>query len=685
MCSEIVKSVCPHDCPSVCPLDVELLSSNRIGKVNGSKENPFTAGVVCGKVARYAERIHHPDRLLYPLKRVGPKGTGQYKRISWEAALDEVADNLNRVERDHGAEAVWPFHYAGTMGLVMRDGLDRLRHAKGYSRMQGTYCVALSAPGWSAGTGTKRGPNVTEMQHSDLIVIWGLNAVSSQVQLMTHVLKGVKNGAKLVVIDPYENKTAKKAHLHLAVRPGTDGALACAVMHVLFKEKYADWDYLKKYTDDPKAFELHLHDKTPEWAAKITGVPAHTIESFARLYGSTKKSFIRAGHGMTRSRNGAHNMHAVTCLPAVTGAWQVEGGGALYGQGDLPELDMTLIEGLDVRDKSVRMLDQSRIGEILMGNEDALLGGPDVKAMFIQNTNPVAVAPNSSAVREGFMRDDLFVCVHEQFMTETAKMADIILPATMFLEHDDIYTASGHGTLQVAKKVVERPGECKSNHEVLCQLAKRVDAKHSGFEISALEMVEETLKASNYPTVDEIVNKTGHDLNISFKEAHFLNGFATPDGKFHFKPNWSALGPKWKEMPPFPEHWDVIDETTKEKPFRLITPPSQNYLNSTFSETKTSRIKERCPEVILHPRVMRRLGIGEGDLVRIGNEQGSVLLNAISAKGQHEDTVVVEGIWPNSAFLEGKGINTLVSSEPGYPNNGAVFHDTSVWLKAHQS
>lgn len=684
MCSEIVKSVCPHDCPSVCPLEVERLNDTRIGKVNGSKENPFTAGILCGKVARYAERIHHPERLLYPLKRVGVKGAGQFERISWEEALDEVANKLLEIENDFGPESIWPFYYAGTMGQIMRDGIKRLTHVKNYSKMQGTYCVALSGPGWSAGTGCQRGPNVLEMEKSEVIVIWGLNAVSSQIQLMTHVLKAVRTGAKLVVVDPYKNKTADKAHLHIPIRPGTDGALACAVMHVLFREGYADREYMEKYTDVPNDFEQHLKSKTPEWAAEITGVAAHTIESFARLYGSSKKSFLRVGHGMTRSRNGAHNMHAVSCLPAVTGAWQVEGGGALYGQSSLAKLNKTLVEGLDVKDAGVRTLDQSRIGEILTGNQEALQGGPEVKGMFIQNTNPMQVAPNTDLVEKGFLRDDLFVCVHEQFMTETAKMADIVLPATMFLEHSDLYTASAHATLQASKPVVEPAGECKSNHEVLCALAKRLGVTHPGFDMSDWELVEATLKASGYPSGEELIAGSGYDLNVSFEEAHFLNGFETPDGKFRFKPDWLALGPRGADMPAFPDHWNVIDEKTVENPFRLITPPSQNFLNSTFSETKTSRIKERSPEVLIHPKVMRKLGIAEGELVRIGNERGSVVLNAVTAKQQHEDTLVVEGIWPASTFLEGKGINTLVSSEPGYPNNGAVFHDTSVWLKVHQ-
>jgi len=684
MCSEIVKSVCPHDCPSVCPLEVEKLGESRIGKVKGSSQNPFTGGLVCGKVSRYAERIHHPDRLLHPLKRVGPKGSGEFEQISWDQAYAEICCNFQRVTDEHGAEAVWPFYYAGTMGYLMRNGIIRLPNTLGYSHMQGTYCVALSRPGWTAGMGAQYGPSVSEMKESELIIIWGLNAVSSQIHLMNHALAGVRNGAKLVVVDPYKNKTADKAHMHIPLRPGTDGALACAVMHILFKEGYADRDYLEKYSDVPAEFEQHLKDKTPQWASEITGLPVHTIESFARLYGSTKKSFLRVGHGMTRSRNGAHNMHAVSCLPVVSGAWAHKGGGALYSQGGLAKLDLNLIEARDGKYTDTRILDQSRISDILNGSADALKGGPPVKALFIQNTNPVSVAPDSEAVKKGFLREDLFTCVHEQFMTETAKLADIVLPATMFLEHDDLYTASGHSTLQVAKAVMPAPGECKSNHEVVSTLAKKLGAGHRSFELSCVEILEETLQKSGYPGVEELVENTGLDLTPSFEKAHFLDGFAHPDGKFRFKPDWSGQGERGAEMPAFPDHWDVIDETTPERPFRLITPPSQNFLNSSFTETKTSRIKERCPEVRVNERIMRRLGIGEGALVRIGNDRGSVLLNAVAVQGQHEDTLVVEGIWPASSFVEGKGINTLVSSEPGYPDNGAVFHDTSVWLEAQK-
>ena len=465
---DFVPSVCPHDCPSTCALEVERLSPTRIGKVRGAAGNSYTAGVVCAKVARYAERQHHPDRLAHPLRRVGPKGEGigAYQQVSWEAALDEVAEAFERAAARHGRETVWPYFYAGTMGLVQRDGIERLRHAMGYSRMLSTICVALSDSGWLAGVGVKYGVDSREIADSDLIVVWGGNPVATQVNVMTHISRARKQrGAPLVVVDPYRTGTAEVADIHLMPRPGTDGALAAAVMHVLFREGFADRDYLARYTDVPAELEAHLQSRTPEWAEAISGVPAAAIVDFARLYGRTKKSFLRIGYGFSRSRNGAAQLHAVSCLPAVTGAWRERGGGALYSNGGLYRLDKTLIEGLDLLDPKTRLLDQSRIGPILTGDRRDLGDGPPVTALLIQNTNPAVVCPDSNKVRQGFLREDLFTCVHEQFMTDTAKMADIVLPATTFLEQNDIYTAGGSPARPSGRRAL-----CRGAAQSLCDL-----------------------------------------------------------------------------------------------------------------------------------------------------------------------------------------------------------------------
>src|SRR6201991_1410764 len=394
---EIRHSTCPHDCPSACALDVEVLDGRSIGRVRGSKKQTYTAGVVCAKVARYAERIHHPERLMYPMRRTGAKGSGQFARISWDEALDEIGYRFNQAEREFGAESIWPYYYAGTMGLVMRDGLNRLTHVKKYSRFYQTICANVGRIGFVIGTGKIAGVDPREMALSDLVVIWGTNPVNTQVNVMTHAARARKErGARIAAVDIYDNETMKQADIKIILRPGTDGAFACGVMHVLFRDGYADRAYMDKYTDCPAELEAHLTTRTPEWASAICGVPVAEIEAFAKAVGETKPTFFRLGYGFTRSRNGATQMHAALCIPAVTGAWQYEGGGAFFNNYALWHFNESIIEGHDAIDKSTRALDQSQIGRILTGDAEALHGKGPIKAMLIQNTNPMAVAPEQA-------------------------------------------------------------------------------------------------------------------------------------------------------------------------------------------------------------------------------------------------------------------------------------------------
>jgi anaerobic selenocysteine-containing dehydrogenase len=680
---DIVPSVCPHDCPSACALEVERIDGRRIGRVRGASIQSYTQGVVCAKVARYAERQHHPARLRHPLRRVGEKGVGDaaFVSISWDDALDEVAEQLTRATQRYGSETVWPYFYAGTMGLVQRDGINRLRHAMRYSREHLSICNMLSDAGWLAGVGIKRGVDGREMAKSDLIVVWGGNPVSTQVNAMTHIATARKErGAKLVVVDPYRTATAEQADIHLAPLPGTDGALACAVMHVLFKEGYADRAYMARYTDDPEGLEAHLATRDPAWAAPITGLSEGEILDFARLYGSSKRSYIRVGYGFSRSRNGAAQLFTVTCLPAVTGAWAYEGGGALYSNHGLVAIDHTLIEGLDLLDPATRILDQSRIGPVLVGDRRDIGNGPPVTALLIQNTNPMVVAPDSGLVHRGFRRSDLFVCVHEQFMTETAAMADIVLPATTFLEHDDIYTAGAHTYLQIGRAVLPPYAECRSNHDVICGLAERLGARHPGFAISALELIDQTLRVSGLPAVESFPEGGWLDCRLPFETDHFLDGFAHSDKKFHFRADWRAIGPEHAQLPAFPDHVEVIDDANPERPFRLVAAPSRSFLNTSFNNTPSSIAREGRPTALVHPEVLAGLDLDDGDRVRIGNRRGSVVVHARAFDGLQSRVVIVEGLWPNHAFEEGIGINLLTSADPGLPNGGAVFHDTSVWL-----
>ncbi|RAU23481.1 dehydrogenase [Paramagnetospirillum kuznetsovii] len=674
MTAETRPSVCPHDCPSACALEVEVLPGDRIGRVHGAAM-PYVDGVICAKVARYAERVHHPDRVLHPLRRVGAKGEGRFERITWGEALDEIAARFKDAAERLGPETVWPYFYAGTMGHVQQSGINRLRRVMGYSGQLKTICASAAGAGWAGGVGSKWGVPPQEIAQSGLVVVWGANPAATQVQLMG-LIKQAKtaNGAKLVVVDPYRTATADKADLHLMLRPGTDGALASAVMHVLFRDDLADRDYLARYTDCPERLERHLESRTPAWAAAITGLTEAEIEAFAKLYGGVPNSFLRVGYGFSRSRNGAANLHAVSCLPAVTGAWKHKGGGAMQSTSGVFDLARTLLDGLDVPQRPVRSLDMSRIGPILTGDVGK---GPPVTAMLMQNTNPAVVAPDSGLVRQGLARDDLFLCVHEQVMTETARFADMVLPATTSMEHSDLYTSYGHTFLQVAKPVIAPQGESRSNHRVICDLAARLGAVHPGFEMDEWEMMDQVLDASDLPKAAEIHAMGWLNCGKVFDDAHFLSGFGHPDGRFRFAPEWGAEG-----LPELPDHFDVIENADAAHPFRLITPPSRHFLNSTFTETPTSLAQAKEPTALIHAEDCAALGLESGGMVRIGNAKGSVLVRVAATSGIARGVVVVESIWPDRHFAEGLGINHLTSADAALPAGGAVFHDTKVWLKA---
>ena len=678
MTSEYRATVCPHDCPSACALEVEMLDSGKIGKVRGAKGNSYTRGVICSKVSRYAERVHHPERLTTPLRRIGGRGEGRFAPIGWDEALDEVAARFRDASDGFGTEAVWPYYYAGTMEQLQRDGINRLRHAMGYSGQKNTICTTIAYTGWHAGVGALWGSDPREMAESELIVLWGCNAAATQVNVMTHLSRARKaHGARLVVVDPYRTPTAEKADIHLMVRPGGDGALACAVMQVMLEEGLADRVFLSRHTDFSNAFEAHVRTRTPEWASPLCGLSAEEIRAFARIYGGTAKSFIRLGIGFSRQRNGAVNVHAVSCLPAVSGAWRHRGGGALLASSGLFHLDKTLIEGLDLRRDDVRALDMSEIGPILCGDPGTLAGGPPVKAMLIQNTNPMAVAPQLDLVHRGFKRDDLFVCVHEQFMTETARMADILLPATTFLEHNDLYQTYGQVYLQSGPRLIDPPGECRSNHALVCELAARLGAEHPGFGMTEEEIIDATLSASGYPSLEALTVARWLDCSKPFEQMNFLHGFGWPDGRFRFAPEWGSESNPAPGMPRFPDHWAVNDEDDTH-PLRLITPPARSFLNSSFTETEGARAREIAPRLLIGRADARRLGVCDGSAVCVSSARGSVELPAAIRDGIAAGVVVAEGIWPGTHFPGGQGINALTSAEPVAPAGGAAFHDCAV-------
>ena len=687
--ARVARSVCPHDCPSTCALDVEIVDERTIARVRGAKDDPYTAGVICEKVARYAERIHHPERLTHPLRRVGAKGEGRWQRISWDEAFDEIVARWESIEAEHGPEAIWPYFYAGTMGHVHRDGINRLRHARGYSDQYDTICTGAAWPGFLAGTGILAGPNPELMAEADCVVIWGTNAVNTQVNVMTHAMRARKDhGAKIVAIDIYRNATMEQADMPILLRPGSDGAFAMAVMHILLRDHLADRAYLARLTDFDAEIEAHIMSRTPAWAAAITGLEIAEIEAFAHLVGTTPNTYFRLGYGFTRHRNGGTNMHAALCIPAVTGAWQHRAGGAFHSNSGGWHLDKSLIEG-NAMGRTGRELDMSEIGKVLTGDPVALKGTTPVKALFIQNTNPVNVAPEQELVRAGFAREDLFTVVHEQFMTETAQMADIVLPATMFLEHNDYYRRGGHTRLLIGPKLVEAPGECRSNFEVVNELLRRLGASDQSLAMTDREMVAETLRRSDYGDLEEI-EKTGFiELDTTPDKARFADGFAFADGRFRFRPAWDEIqkrkGYLWtidpQAMPAMVDHWDINEKTSPQTPFRLATSPSRGFLNSTFAETAGSQKRQPVPTVFIRPDDAAANSIANGAAVVLGNHRGEVQLAAVLFDGLPPGVLIAEGIHPNKSHRGGRGINTLIGSDQVPPFGGVAFHDATVWIR----
>ena len=562
------------------------------------------------------------------------------------------------------------------MGLVMRDGINRLAHVKKYSRFYSTICANIARVGFSIGTGKIAGVDPREMGVSDLVVIWGTNPVNTQVNVMTHASRARKErGAKIAAIDIYNNDTMKQADIKILLRPGTDGAFACGVMHVLFREGYADRAYMDRYTDCPDELEAHLKTRTPEWASAISGVPVAEIEAFARLVGQTKRTFFRLGYGFTRSRNGAAQMHAALCIPAVTGAWQYEGGGAFFNNYAIWKFNEFIIEGHDAIDRNTRWLDQSRIGRILTGDAEALQGGGPVKAMLIQNTNPMTVAPEQALVRQGFAREDLFVAVHEQFMTETAAMADIVLPATMFMEHDDLYYGGGHQHISVGAKLIDPPGECRSNHEVLQGLGRRLNAVHPGFRDDAAR-TDRRHAEEKRPRRHR--HARGRPLARSAAGFPHLALSRRLCARRQEIPLQGRLGESAvrQSRPGRPgrrcRRCRTIGPSSRRRTRRIRSAsppvPSRSFLNTSFNETPSSQAREGTPTVMIHPLDAAALAIADGDAVTLGNTRGETTLIAKLFDGVRRGVLIAESIHPNKAHIGGRGINMLTGAEAVAPD-----------------
>ncbi len=673
-------SVCPHDCPSACSLSVSV-EDGRIEDVLGDPEHPFTQGVICGKVHDYAERVYSPMRVLEPMRRVGPKGAGEFERIGWDEAIEEIAHRFTRVMAQWGPEAILPFSYAGTLGRIQYYAGHPLFHVLGASQLERTICVSTAYAGWKATVGIVAGNDAEQMVDAKLVILWGINAAYTHINVMTLVKQAKARGAHIVCIDPYRTRTAKQADEHVMIRSGTDGALALGIMHVLIHEDLLDHAYIARATTGFEALRAHVEAYSPSRVAAITGLSTEEIVRLARRYGRTRAAFIRVGIGISRHENGGMTCRAIACLPALTGAYAHPAGGALlassgaFGPGD------TALERRDLLpDPAPRTLNMIHLGRVL--TDPGLQ--PPVMALYVYNSNPAAVCPNAGLVLQGLARDDLFTVVHEQMFTDTADYADILLPATTSMEHTDLYRSFGHLYLQLAEPVIAPLGGAKSNWEVFGLLARALGVRDGGhYAKRAPELIREYLAASGPGTAGIAYERLRAEhsvrLNVPRPFMPFAEGAPTPSGKVEFHSESLARA----GLPPLPTYLPLAEGPEHpvigpRYPLRCHVPPNRFFLNSSFSQSALLRKRQGGAVVFVHPRDAAAREITPGDLVAVWNDRGRACFTAVLTDDTPPGQVVIEGIWWHKFMPGGRGVNVLTSDKVADLGGGPAFHSTMV-------
>jgi anaerobic selenocysteine-containing dehydrogenase len=658
------------------------VEGGRATALGGDPEHRFTQGFLCAKVNRYLERVYSPDRILYPLRRVGRKGEGKFARISWDEALDAIATRLRAVIAAFGAQAILPYSYAGNMGLLSFGSMDRrFFQALGASLLDRTICASAGAAGYKATVGKSMGLDPEAVVHARLIVAWGANIVSSNVHLWPFIEEARRRGAKLVVVDPFRSRTAEKADAHLALLPGTDGALALAMMHVIFRDALEDRDYLERYTLGAAELRARVADWTPERAAAITGLEARAIEAFAREYATTQPSALRLNYGVNRHAGAGMAVRTIACLPALTGAWRHPGGGILLSTSATFPVRSAVLEGHELIKPGTRTLNMSEIGRLL---NDASLA-PPLKAVFVYNSNPVAVAPESESVRRGFAREDLFVVVHDLFQTDTVDFADIVLPATTTLEHYDLHKAYGHLYLTLSRPAIAPLGEAKPNTELFRLLAARMGLAHPALRESDEQIARSALDWS-HPllkgiTFERLEREGSQRLSLPDPYAPFAEGnFPTPSGKCEL---YSAALAE-KGLDPLPaytpprENVASAPELAKRYPLAFISPPAHHFLNSTFSAQPVFVRRESQPFLTIHPSDAAARGIHDGQPVRTFNDRGAFLATARVSDSARPGVVVGLSIWWSKLCPGGRNANAVTGQGLTDMGGGATFYDVLV-------
>lgn len=655
MPQQVVHSTCALDCPDACSILVTV-EDGRATRLRGNPDHAITRGFLCAKVAKYLERQYAPDRLLYPQKRTGGKGEGKFTRISWEEALDTIADRLTRIAREHGAESILPYSYAGTMGLLQGSSMDRrFFHALGASRLDRTICSAAGMAGTIQTMGSRFGTEPEQFRESKLIIAWGANILGTNVHLWPFIVEARRRGARFYTIDPYRNRTGRLSDRHFAIQPGTDLALALGMMHVLIAEGLYDRDYVAAHTVNFDALRQRVADYTPAHAAQLTGLTVDEILTLAREYATVRPAAIRLNYGVQRSERGGGAVSAISMLPALTGSWREVGGGVQLSTSMAFQVNRAALERPDLQPKPARLVNMSTLGQVLTE-----LNNPPVKALFVYNSNPAAIAPDQNRVHAGLRRDDLFCVVAEQFQTDTADYADILLPATTFLEHTDLYIAYGHYYIQMARAAVTPPGECRSNVEVFRALAARMGLDSRAFLDTDDDLIDQAL-ASGHPFLEGITRprlEVEHSvrLNVSTPGTPYLpyaeGGFGTPSKKCELNP------PHVDYQPPAESR--LGDANLRRRyPLELISPKNDDSMNSTFGN-RDDRDAETAT-VYLHPEDAAARSVSEGDLVRVYNSRGSVRLRAaVSAAVRSGVVCSPSSRWPKRS-VDRRNINALTS------------------------
>lgn len=669
---KVVRAVCPHDCPDTCAMLVEVDDNGRAVRVKGDPSHPYTHGGLCVKVAHYEKRTYHPERLLYPMKRTGTKGEGKFSRISWDEALDTIASKLKSIAADD-PHSILPYSYAGTMGLLQGSSMDRrFFHRLGASLLDRTICSTAGMFGMRYTVGASVGTNPETVDQARYILIWGSNIITSNIHLWRYMLKARSRGAKIVTIDPLRTKTGEQSDEHIAIMPGTDGALALGMMHIILRDGLQDQEYIDRYTIGFDQLRSRLKEYPPAKVSEITGIPQDTIERITHEYAANAPAFIRVNYGLQRHYGGGMAVRNIFCLPALVGSWRYPGGGAVLSTSGFFKYNNAALERPDSIRGNPRTINMSQLGEALMN------AAPPVRAIVVYNSNPAAVAPNQQRVLAGFGREDLFTVVLEHFQTDTADYADILLPATTQLEHRDIHRSYGHTYSMLNTPAIEPLGESKPNTEIFRLLAARMGFVEPMFKDTDEELVRQALLGVSGVTVDGLEEQGWMPLGVG--DAPFANGgFPTPSGKCEF------YSERLKDIDPLPTYIPPREDRlsnpslAKTFPLALISPPAHHFLNSTFVNLFAQ--KEIEPTLEIHPLDAESRRIRDAAPVEIFNDRGRFLAKAVITDRTRRGVVSAPSIWWNKLVPGGRNANSTTSEEVTDLGGGATFYDNLVEVR----